>query len=828
MAVDYEALAKQFGGADAPAVDYDALAKQFGGTDFGRQNVQAEPNRRMVRTQQMPSSDVPLPISYDKKGERLYGGQKAFAPEYVDPNQQAIKGQNILQRAAGEVIGAAEVIPSLVMSFPAAVAYGYAKTPEEQEAAKQRAAAIQYTPRTPQGRRNVELVGEAASSELLRPFQGAIGLPLNTFPKGSVAPAVGFTKALVGEEARTLAVPFQKAAESRQAAKVAESYAKGPQIDAAKEANRLGILIDPAIANPTAGNKFRGAAVDPTELRSEFIERNKPTYGNIAKKEMGLPKETPLTSSAPFDQARALVSKPYEDIKKIPELTPDANLIKSIDDLVDSTLIGGESTYNTLKSEIDSAKDVIARGASGADAIKNISNLRKKAQKTYNSNAATPEAVELADVRMGIANALEDLIEANVRDPKLLGEYRKARTAMAKTYAYERATDFNTGLLDPQKIAKLTRDNSALTGDIAAIGKVAGNFPETVTTKVPSQEGWAKFTRTSLPATIGAGIGAMFGSPVLGGVAGYGAGKAANKLLLPRMAEPGYQARAVPQDLRAPVNMLNPAQINTNRNLPVPYVMNEVLPPEYVPNFTMPRDPNLEFGAEAVRTPTPLLPPPTFESAMKTIKDREKYRATKARAAEERAQTPGYFGPEQPRPATARGVEFELDPVTGRLRPTSQGLKGATPATFEDFSTPLRTASEKISQGKAFDLDATEKIAWAKAKTDIAEIEPGFNKLSNKEVLERMMDRKWAADAIQKARDEAIAFEQIAARSKDAQVRATAQAKREQMMDLAEMLEDNLRGARPDTSRKSQGPKTREARRNSLMQDVETKNKLAR
>jgi hypothetical protein len=293
------------------------------------------------------------------------------------------------------------------------------------------------------------------------------------------------------------------------------------------------------------------------------------------------------------------------------------------------------------------------------------------------------------------------------------------------------------------------------------------------------------------------------------------------------MAEPGYQARAVPEDLRAPVNMLNPAEINTNRNLPVPYVMNEVLPPEYVPNFTIPRNPDIQTGASGVVQGN-LLPPPSYESAIKTIKDREAYRATKARAAEERAQTPGYFGPEQPRPATARGVEFELDPVTGRLRPTSQGLKGATPATFEDFSTPLRTASQKISQGKAFDLDATEKIAWAKAKTDIAEIEPGFNKLSNKEVLERMMDRKWAADAIQKARDEAIAFEQIAARSKDAQVRATAQAKREQMMELAEMLEDNLRSARPDTSRKSQGPKTREARRNNLIQDVETKNKLAK
>ena len=33
MAVDYEALAKKFGGATAPAVDYDKLASQYGGVD---------------------------------------------------------------------------------------------------------------------------------------------------------------------------------------------------------------------------------------------------------------------------------------------------------------------------------------------------------------------------------------------------------------------------------------------------------------------------------------------------------------------------------------------------------------------------------------------------------------------------------------------------------------------------------------------------------------------------------------------------------------------------------------------------------------------------
>jgi hypothetical protein len=91
-----------------------------------------------------------------------------------------------------------------------------------------------------------------------------------------------------------------------------------------------------------------------------------------------------------------------------------------------------------------------------------------------------------------------------------------------------------------------------------------------------------------------------------------------------------------------------------------------------------------------------------------------------------------------------------------------------------------------------------------------------------------MMDRKWVADTIQKAREQAIAFEQIAARAESEQARFTAMAQRQRMMDLADSMEEKMRTGRPDTSRKTQGPKTREAKRNALAEDIEVKNKLAR
>lgn len=128
---------------------------------------------------------------------------------------------------------------------------------------------------------------------------------------------------------------------------------------------------------------------------------------------------------------------------------------------------------------------------------------------------------------------------------------------------------------------------------------------------------------------------------------------------------------------------------------------------------------------------------------------------------------------------------------------------------------------------RAFDLTAEERIAWNKAKVDLAEVAPGFKSLNDKAIAAKMMDRQWVAETAQKARDQAQAFEQIAARAKDAQARAKAMADRERMMDLADSLQEGLSGARPDVSGKQQGPKTREAIRNRLRGGDNT-NALAR
>lgn len=321
--------------------------------------------------------------------------------------------------------------------------------------------------------------------------------------------------------------------------------------------------------------------------------------------------------------------------------------------------------------------------------------------------------------------------------------------------------------------------------------------------------------------TAGAVIGSLAGVPgaLVGGALGAGTGVVLSKVAAKRMATPAYQAaHAVPEDFRPPVNALRPVEPNFNRNLPVPYDYgNAVVQPGYTPNFATPRQ-RPQFTPEGV---PPQLPPPSPESTMAGVESRRAYDLAAQRAAAQQAEAQAAQAAAQGRVPTSGGVAFELDPVTGKLREVSQGMKGATPDTFQNYGTLVKIWLIKYPLvEKAFDLTAEERIAFNKTKVDLAQVEPGYAKLSDKQITERMMDRQWVADTIQKARQQALAFEQIADKSKSRQAKFNAMAQRQRMMDLADSMEEKMRVGRPDTSRKSQGPKTRQAKRNALMQGI--------
>jgi hypothetical protein len=510
---------------------------------------------------------------------------------------------------------------------------------------------------------------------------------------------------------------------------------------------------------------------------------------------------------------------------------------------VEQAAIGGEAGARRVNKLVDEAVGKIDAGIDGNRLLESIRQLRRDAQAIRNAQkmgqAPSPERIAEAEAKLKIAASLENLAENNIFDPRFKDEFRQARTAMAKTYAYEDATNFNTGQVDPITIARLTQQDNALTGIIADIGAIAGNFPEIASSAPPStllQRAGTHLTRSGIGGTIGAGIGAMTPiGPIAGGVAGAGAAELYTGLRARKMATPEYQRRfAAPEDRRifpTQVNELAPPTPGT----PALYDWRNALMTE----GEMPYRPNWVYGQPEPNVRTvrpeggpPALPAPSPESTLGTLRAEDVRRAGVSRAIGQEAEARQAAAEAAARRPTSGEVVLDLDPVTGRLREASQGLKGATPETFQNFGSSLQSAAAKVTEGRKFDLTAAEKVAWERTKVDLAEVAPGMRALDDKAIAGKMMDRAWVDSAIQKAREKTAAFAQIEAKAKDAQSKRKAAADRERMQDLLETLEEQFRAGRPNVSQ-AQGPKTRAAqaaanpgRVNALMPDGQNRNTL--
>ena len=660
---------------------------------------------------------------------------------------------------------------------------------------------------------------EAISNALAR--TGLQGIPVNML--GDIAT---LARPAIQQVTPAIKAPIEARQARVQAQRVRESELAAPRIDAAKDALELGIALDPSISNPTRANILKSRLVGTTNLDAKLSQQNLPQYTLKAKEDLGLPATTKLDAKA-FEQSRSRpeLSQPYEEIRKLKNLTPDENVIAQLDALTATPLVGDTGQAAALNSLLNDVKTQISAGVDGSVLIDSIRQRRRDAQAIYNQQAKgvtppSPEALAKADLSMGVANALENMIETNIGDPRLLGNFRKARAEMAKTYDYERATNFATGQIDPQVIAKMAEEGRPMTGILAKIGNVAANFPEVSKGEVPKRATWGeKLTRSSPAGTAGAIIGAPFGlmGSIVGGGIGAGVGNVLTALEARRMATRGYQAqRAIPQDYRPIPSGLTPAEINYGPNQLAPYDWRRA------PNFVMVP----EGEAPGAAPQFPQLPAPSFESTINALRAEDVRRAGVSRALGQQAEAQTAAAEAAARRPTAGEVILELDPVTGRLREASQGVRGATPETFSDFGASLTSAAEKATAGRAFDMTAAEKVAWNKTKVDLAEVAPGFKALNDKAIAAKMMDRAWVEQTAAKAREKAAAFEQLAARAADERARQTALANRERMMELAEQMEEGLRMARPDVSGKQQGPKTRAAQRNRLVSDQEVLNKL--
>lgn len=670
---------------------------------------------------------------------------------------------------------------------------------------------FQYEPKSELAQRALAAIGGAAEATKLPPYMPVSG------------PVMG-AQAAAGEAGIARAARAGRIAEERSA----ESYARAPMIEAAQEANRLGIALNPAISNPTLSNQLRVQLANNTQLNARLVRENELKWNDIAKRELGIDPREQLTSKT-YAAVRERIAGPYREVEQIGQLVPDDAVTARIRAVRPPDVIGGGDAAAAVTKLIDEALADIDKGLTSKKALDSIKQMRSEAQDIYRGDKLTPVERATADAKIGIANALEQLVDMNVKDPTLLDRFREARALLAKSYTYEKATDLATGRVNPVTIAKILGNDDTMTGDIAAIGRIAANFPEVSSSKPSSflQKAVPTITRSGMGGTLGYVVGPTLGlEPSLAAALGAATGELGGRYMAKRIVTPEFQARsAVPTDFRIP--MPPPAAPAApppapTPNLPVPYDWRQAVqtPDEYyVPNFVFGR-PTPDVRVQAPENK--LLPPPSAASTMEAIAQRRAYDLELERFKAQQAEQQAAAQAAATRRPAGEGMPLELDPVTGRLRPASAGLRGATPETFADYGTNLNAAVAKIQSGARATLTAEEKVAWDKRKVDLAELDPGLKKLSDAAIVEKAMDRDWAADAIRKAREKAAAFEQIAQRSRDRQAVMEAQANRERMLDLAEQLTEQMREPRP-VRKGSQGRKTMEFKRNQLAPKPENK-----
>lgn len=802
-----------------------------------------------------------------------------FAKFVQDPTQQANpfaefivqtpEGQNVPvdvqfpaapQRASfgpGLARGAASLADTTLGSvIPGAVQFlGYplarlGRSPEEAQAATQRIAepfeqpfgralGVTETPEYQQeaSRQLMDFIGQnfqkgakfiSERTGLAQPdVENIIGSLTLAAPKAVPATARAVSDAAVPviERAGIAArMPFEQQIQARRERLSAEDYARGPQIDAAAEAQRLGIALNPVDIENTIGTRFTAATAGPRGPEA-LARANKVQIRNIALADMDLPKTTQLDSKVSFNNARLKVSGPYAQVKKLPIQQADDAMIQRLESVrADLDIIGAKEYAPAISQIVDDAIAKTQTGLTGESLLKNISVLRERARKTYNNKSATTEALDIADTNLKVATELESMIDNSIFNPKLLSEYRDARQKMARTYVYEGATDFNTGIVDVAKLARITAKDNSLTGDVASLGRIAGNFPEVFSSApTPGILSLPRVTRSGPGGIAGAVLGSPLGytGAILGAAAGGLAVERLGAFQASRMASPQYQASLRLRDARIPETQI--AQVTQpipkDRAL-VPYQAPvEVLMPgegPYQPNFVM--QPN-QYGPRVTTpgfAPGPAqLPAPSAQGTLSGFRTEDARRAQMSRTLGQQAEAQQAATEAGARRPTSGALEMQINPLTG-LPEIATGIRGATPATFQDFGTSLKSATDKAAAGRMFDLTAAEKVAFDKTRVDLAEVVPGMRSLSDKAVANKIQDREWVQDAIGKARDKAKGFADVAARAKDAQARQNAIANRERMMDIVADLEEALRGGRPDTSSKQQGPKTRAAFREGL------------
>lgn len=200
-----------------------------------------------------------------------------------------------------------------------------------------------------------------------------------------------------------------------------------------RPAQEAGYVLPPSAVRPTAVGNAVESFAGKAALKQEAEIRNQQVTNRLAREDLQLPANTPLTEQT-FNAARDQAAAPY---RRVAAMSPMA--AQALQRLRDAR---NDATVNWRHYDITGTPQSL-RDARAAD----------------NQAAMLERVLEREATRVG--------------NPQLVQEMRDARTYIAKTYDVERATNVGNGNVDAQIIGRAVDRGRPLTGNLETIGRFA-------------------------------------------------------------------------------------------------------------------------------------------------------------------------------------------------------------------------------------------------------------------------------------------------------------------------------------------------------------------
>lgn len=250
---------------------------------------------------------------------------------------------------------------------------------------------------------------------------------------------------------------------------------RGPQVapqvqQAASSAREAGYVIPPTQANPTLANRVIEGLSGKITTAQNASARNQPITNELAKKAIGADDLSPEGIQA----VRNAANSAYDELAQVGAFQADDVYREAL-----KKAAGSKALPGIVNKEVDDLVDALSTQGQ-LDAQQTIESIKRlRFEGSANKSAQDPTKRALGSAQMKISNALEDLIDRNLKgSPELLKNYRTARQTLAKTYDVEKALNSSSGNIDAAKLARQLQKGRPLTGELRQVAEFAQQFPK--------------------------------------------------------------------------------------------------------------------------------------------------------------------------------------------------------------------------------------------------------------------------------------------------------------------------------------------------------------